>query len=268
MKKPLALILMTLLLMSVTQAANDIKLRYSTQNQPSKFSVKQSMVIGEKGENHFSRDFSFDVSTAEQQKPESILLTINKARASFSAHGQKMRQQTSHMISQSVALTVSSDGLRILPPSEKKDQAVNVQLVEAGFPVGRAFSELLPILPNKAINIGSRWTSEKKVHSLEGWSWLEGTIANQHTVTSIEQKHGSTLISVETLSKGNLVATAQSRKYQGEEALTQKSNWVFDATHGRLISLSVEQKTKGRSEVPQGMVIVAQTTQFNLSTGE
>ena len=226
------------------------------------------MVIGEKGENHFSRDFSFGFSTSERQDSEQIVMTINNARASFSAHGQKMRQQTSHMISQSVALTVSSDGLKILPPAEKKDQAVNIQLVETGFPVGRAFSELLPILPNKAINIGSQWSSEKKIHSLEGWSWLEGNVSNQHTVTSIEEKQGSTLISVETLSKGNLVATPQSRKYQGDEALTQKSTWVFDATRGRLVSLSIEQKTKGRSEVPQGMVIVAQTTQFDLSTGE
>ncbi len=72
MKKLLALVLITFLFTPISQAANDIKLRYSTQNQPTRFTVNQSMVVGEKGESEVPQGMvivaqttQFELSTGE-----------------------------------------------------------------------------------------------------------------------------------------------------------------------------------------------------------
>ena len=46
---------------------------------------------------------------------------------------------------------------------------------------------------------------------------------------------------------------------------TLRLQWTFDATDGRLLSLSMEQETEGRSIVPQGEIHIRQLTRVELT---
>jgi len=141
-------------------------------------------------------------------------------------------------------------------------------MVPKGFPISWALDQILPILPSTPVEIGSQWTTEREIKTLVGWSWTIGTISSTHTVTDIKQQHGVTLVSVKSQSVAPLGTMAKARTYEEGNQLTQKAHWVFDATHGRLISMSMEQQAHGTSSLPQGMVPVEQVTKIEFSLAD
>ena len=266
MKKLMLSLLIYLSLSGVTNAKQEYEMSYKEQSNSASLIINQVLKVGAKGEYLFGREFVIDFDSSSAKENGDLSFTINKAKANWLGHGSKFRQQSSHIIGKTFSLKHSPDDEYILSPLDK-DFAIEIQLVDSGFPVGRAVSELLPILPKVKIAKGSKWSSLKKIHSLEGWSWLESEATSEHEVTSIEKTNGSVLVHVETLTKGKLKDSKQGRKYIGDGELSRTSSWVFNVTKGHLVSIVSEQNTDGQSDSPHALQNVKQSTSFKLSFG-
>jgi hypothetical protein len=82
-------------------------------------------------------------------------------------------------------------------------------------------------------------------------------------VTSIDSRHGRTIVTVETEAEGMLQSREGERPYSGE--LKRSLHWTFDATGGRMLSMSMEQETDGLSTLPAGELAVRQRTEVELA---
>ena len=128
--------------------------------------------------------------------------------------------------------------------------------------------DILPVLPEQPVDIGSSWATSQDTRSLEGWAWAHGVLSAQHSVTAIEQLDDHTIVSVSSTAKAQLEKIEKGLEYSGEGTLERTSDWRFDVTDGRLLSVSMEQNTSGVNTLPQGEVNVRQTTKVEYSTSD
>ncbi len=82
----------------------------------------------------------------------------------------------------------------------------------------------------------------------------------RHTVTDIAEENGNTLVTVESIAEATINDPIDNGKY----SLTRSTNWTFDATKGRLVSLSLNEEAYAVSKLPQGNVPVHQITKATL----
>ena len=138
-------------------------------------------------------------------------------------------------------------------------------MIGADYPVGLALVDILPILPQGPVSIGTTWTSSRDTRSLEGWAWAAGSLRSEHTVTALDKDNGHTIVSVTSTSKAQLVKDGNGLQYSGDGALNRTSNWRFDASDGRLLSVSMKQETSGFNSFPQGKIEVRQRTKVEFA---
>ena len=90
---------------------------------------------------------------------------------------------------------------------------------------------------------------------------INGKLVSRHTVTGINEENGNTLVSVESTAEATISDPIKDGKY----SLTRSTNWQFNATKGRLVSLSMNEDAWAISKLPQGNVPVHQVTTATLS---
>ena len=82
-------------------------------------------------------------------------------------------------------------------------------------------------------------------------------------VHAVDQRDGHSIVTVITEANTHLDPVKGERAYSG--VLKRTLHWVFDATDGRLLSLSMDQETKGVCELPQGETQIRQLTRVELT---
>jgi len=71
---------------------------------------------------------------------------------------------------------------------------------------------------------------------------------------------------VTSTSKARLAKDGDGLPYSGDGTLNRTSNWRFDASDGRLLSVEMEQETSGINTLPQGKMGVQQLTKVEFTT--
>jgi hypothetical protein len=249
-------------------AADQLTLRYTNATGKARFTVKQdiSARTGKRG-TEASRDFRLDLSFGGSG--ESAQVTILKAKATYTAHGMNQRLPVTKLNGQNLMLSVA-DGGRALRVSET-DQDLEIpvgDIIGADYPIGLALVDLLPVFPQDSVSVGATWSTTRATRTLEGWAWAEGQLDIENRVTAIESENNHTIVSGKSMAKAQLGNAGAGLLYSGDGTLNRTSNWRFDATEGRLLSLSVEQTTSGLNSLPQGEVKIRQRTEAELTAAD
>lgn len=263
MKHPLLVLSSVLLTAATTLGTGGQEVRYRDPSGWMSLTVSHDIEILENPSVEPGREFSFDLTFDADQGASTVSVTVERAKASYTAHGMKQRLTTRHLTGRSFPLTIR-DGDRSLlleAPSEPPEIDLGPQ-VSAGFSLGTALSEALPVLPRENVGVGSTWITERTVHVLHGWSWAQGRLTSRHRVTAVEREGDSTIITVLSEAEADLTGDA------GTTELERTQRWTFDATAGRLLVMTMEQETTGITVVPQGRVPVRQQTRVELAPRE
>jgi hypothetical protein len=243
-----------------------LELRYGEPGSKATLSVIQD-ISADEHESMAGRVFTLELGLA--RTPGDIDVKINKAKASYTAHDMTQRLPVSTLLGQSFMLSTADNGRTLNRSNPELDLEIGVgQIIGGDYPVGLAIVDILPVLPETPISIGSSWSTTQSTRSLEGWAWASGELSSQHSVTSIDLLDGHSIVGVTSTAQAQLGKYGDGLEYSGEGKLERTSNWRFDATDGRLLSLSMEQSTSGINTLPQGEVGVRQTTKVEYMTLE
>ncbi len=265
----------TLLLTSSPQvfgdaAADQIQLRYGDLSGNVKLSVRQKIQAGDLGTKRnmrAGRIISLELELKEQDG--AVLAYIEKAKANYTAHEMTQRLPTSSLVGQSIKISKTGNGQAIQRTNPDQDLLIGVgQIIGGDYPVGLALVDILPVLPEGPVKVGTTWATTQDTLSLEGWAWASGNLDSQHTVTGVDQLNTHTIVSVISTAQARLGNVDGGLKYSGDGELNRTSSWRFDATDGRLLSLRMEQDTSGINTMPQGEVGVRQHTIVEYKTLE
>ena len=239
-------------------ASEQLKLRYGNSNGKAALSVSHDISAGGH-DSMASRSFLMDLELDESQ--DTVSVKVNKAKGSYTAHGMTQRLPASKLTGQSITFSKRENGqlLERADPGNDLDIPVG-QVIGADYPIGLALVDILPVLPEGPVSVGTTWTTTRDTRSLEGWAWATGSLSSQHTVTALDKDNGHTIVSVTSTSKAQLVKDGNGLQYSGDGALNRTSNWRFDASDGRLLSVLMEQETSGINTLPQGETEVRQLT--------
>ena len=234
------------------------QLRYDNPGGKATLSVSHDINAGG-NESTASRNFFMELELSESQ--DIVSVKINKARGSYTAHGMTQRLPASKLAGQSITFSKLDNGHALQRTDPDNDLEIPVgQVIGADYPVGLALVDILPILPQGPVSIGTTWTSSRDTRSLEGWAWAAGSLSSEHTVIALDKDNGHTIVSVTSTSKAQLGKDGIGLQYSGDGTLNRTSNWRFDVSDGRLLSVSMEQETSGINSLPQGELEVQQLT--------
>ena len=244
-------------------ASAELKLRYGNSNGKATLSVSHDISANGR-DSMASRSFLMNLELNEMQ--ETVSVKVNKAKGSYTAHGMTQRLPASKLKGQSITLAKRENGQLLERTDPDNDLEIPVgQIIGADYPIGLALADILPVLPEGAVSVGTSWSTSRDTRSLEGWAWATGSLSSEHTVTALDKDNGHTIVSVTSTSKAQLVKDGNGLQYSGDGALKRTANWRFDASDGRLLSVSMEQETSGINTLPQGEVEVQQLTKVKFS---
>jgi len=247
-----------------TKTSSDIELRYGKPDSLAMLSINQDISSGEH-QSFAQRELTMEFELSEA--PGAFTIDISKVKGNSIAHNMSQRLPASGLKGQSFALEKTSDN-RALQRTES-DNKLEIglgQMIGENYPVGLALAEILPILPKEPVTLGSSWQSTRTTRSLEGWAWTEATLSSEHRVTDVDEQGGHTIVSVTSTAHAKLNDGGGAIAYSGDGELSRTSHWRFDATDGRLLSVSMEQRTSGLNTMPQGTVDIRQQTNVEFST--
>ncbi len=244
-------------------ASEELELRYDNPGGKATLSVSHDISAGGH-DSTASRSFLMDIEISETQ--DIVSVRINKAKGKYTAHGMTQRLPASKLAGQSISFLKLDNGHVLKRTDPNNDLEIPVgQVIGADYPIGLALVDILPVLPEAPVSVGTTWTTTRDTRSLEGWAWAAGILSSKHTVTALDKQNGHTIVSVTSTSKAQLGRDGSGLQYSGDGALNRTSNWRFDASDGRLLSVSMEQKTSGINTLPQGEVGVQQITKVEFS---
>lgn len=262
MKHIIFLLTTTLLAASPSQADEELRVRYREVSTQMSVAVRQDIGVSE-NPSFASRDFSFGLALTAD-RPEAVTVTIDQAKATYVAHGMSQRLGTRHLTGQSFQLSIADDGRQL--ESARPSDAPSIDLgpiPSSGFSVAALLADTLPVLPEQTVAVGATWTTERPIRSLEGWAWASGQLVSRHRVTAVDTQDSHTVVTVATEAEASLGPVEGERTYSGD--LKRTLRWKFDATEGRLLSMSMEQEAEGLSDLPQGEFSIHQLTQLELA---
>jgi hypothetical protein len=268
--KTKAIYLTTTLLLTSTPLAfgdsvpEELELRYGNPSGKATLSVNHDISAGGR-DSTASRSFVMDLELSETQ--DIVSVKVNKAKGKYTAHGMTQRLPASKLAGQSITFSKLDDGQVLQRTDPGNDLEIPVgEIIGANYPIGLALVDVLPVLPEGPVSVGTTWTSISNTRSLEGWAWAVGSLSSEYTVTALEENNGHTIVNVTSTSKAQLKKDGSGLQYSGDGALNRTSNWRFDANDGRLLSVSMEQETSGINTFPQGEVEVRQLTKVEFIT--
>jgi hypothetical protein len=263
MKHIIFLLTTTLLAASTSHADEGLRVRYRDVSAQMSLTVSHDIGVSE-NPSFASRDFSFGLALTADRPAEAVTVTIDQAKATYVAHGMSQRLGTRHLTGQSFQLSIADDGRQL--ESVRPSDAPSIDLgpiPSSGFSVAALLADTLPVLPEQTVAIGATWTTERPIRSLEGWAWASGQLVSRHRVTAVDDQDSHTVVTVATEAEASLGPVEGERAYSG--ALKRTLLWTFDATEGRLLSMSLEQEADGVSDLPQGEFSIHQLTQVELA---
>ena len=251
----------TLLAAGTAQAGEAPRARYQDPSGRMSLTVSHDMYVAGMAHPIADRRFSFDLTQAVDGA--AVTVTIDQAKGSYSAHGQKQRLGTRHLTGRSFSLSIGNGGRQLEHNETAEAPVIDVgPPVEDGFSIAGLLADTLPILPEGALAVGTTWTTERPVRSLEGWAWGNGRMTSRHRVTAVDRRDGHAVVTVATEAEATLGAVKAERAFSGE--LKRTLSWTFDADDGRLLSLSMEQESSGSCPLPQGETDIRQQTRVEL----
>jgi len=249
---------------AVTSTSDGLQLRYGDAGGKASLSVSQDITAG----GHASiagRTFLMDFELSGAQG--TVAVNIDRAKGSYTAHDMTQRLPASGLRGQSFSLAkVDNDRALRRTDSDKKLEIGLGEMIGINYPVGLALTDILPVLPKAPVAVGTTWTSKQDTRSLEGWAWAAGSLSSEHTVMAVDQLDGHTIVSVTSTAQAQVANVDGGIDYSGDGALSRTSYWRFDATDGKLLSVSMEQQTSGLNTLPQGTMEVEQVTKVEYST--
>lgn len=259
------LILSTALLSAgASPADTGLRVRYLDPSGQISLTVNQDIDVGDM-KSIATREFSFALTLDGDPTAENVSVTIDKAKGSYTAHGMKQRLPTRHLPEQSFSVSIADAGRHLAQADSADAPMINLgPYPPTGYSVAGQLVDALPVLPDGSIEVGTTWTTEREIRSLEGWGWGAGLLTSRHRVTAIDRKGDRTIVSVTTEASANLGPIDGGEAFDAE--LKRTLEWTFDATHGRLLSLAMEQEAEGTCIVPQGQVPFVQQTRVDLTT--
>ena len=257
-----AAITATLLATSAPQTNDGLRVRYSNATGPMSLTVRHDITVALAEPMHADRNFSYDLSMAGDAS--SLMVTIEAATGDFTAHEMTQRLPTRTLTGKSFSLAIGNDGRQLQAADAPQDVAIGLgPVVEPGFSVAEVLAETLPVLPEKSVSVGTTWSTERPIRSLEGWAWTTGNLASNHRITKVDHQKGHIVVTAETDATAKLRAVDEGKKVSGD--LKRTLHWTFDVTDGRILSLSMTQETEGNSVVPQGEIVIRQITTLELA---
>jgi hypothetical protein len=263
MKQIILTLVATLLAITTPQADDGVRLRYVDPAARLSMTIAHDIEVVREPPIHANRRFAVDLTLAAAPAGGAVTVTIDEAKGSTEAHAQRQRLGTRHLTGKSFALSFDEDGRKPVPGEAAEENTIGLgSIVPQGFPLPDALADALPILPDTPVAVGTRWTTERSIRSLEGWAWSTGKLTSRHEVTSIDERDAHAIVTVQTEAAADLGPIEGGEPCAAE--LTRTLNWTFDATDGRLLTLSVDQETEGRSTVPQGEITIRQHTLIEL----
>jgi hypothetical protein len=238
--------------------SEELNLRYGNPGGKATLSVSHDISAGGT-DSTAGRSFLMDLELSETQ--DIVSVKVNKAKGSYTAHGMTQRLPASKLAGQSITFSKLDNDHELQRADPDNDLEIPVgQIIGADYPIGLALVDILPVLPQEPVSVGTTWTSTRNTRSLEGWAWAAGSLSSEHTVTALDKHNGHTIVSVTSTSKAQLKKDGSGLQYSGDGVLNRTSNWRFDTSDGRLLSVSMEQETSGINTLPQGEVGVRQLT--------
>ena len=248
------------LLLASPLAADETNMRYAGQAGSYQLEVDHQILAGKDYSHPAERTFS--IALLMQKADQSVTVTLEEINGTYTAHEMTQRLSTRHLKGKSLQLTSANGGRALAQNAHEDDPRIGLgAITPQGYPISMALADMLPVLPESAVETGSNWTTEGEINSLVGWGWINGKLVSRHTVTDINEENGNTLVSVESIAEATINDPIDDGKY----ALTRNTNWQFNATKGRLVSLSLNEDAYATSKLPQGNVPVHQVTKVTLS---
>ena len=212
-----------------------------------------------------ARELSFELAVTRVGAEPAITVDILEARGTYTAHGMEQRLGTRHLRGRRFPMAIDDGGRSLL--AGEPDDSPTLDLgppVAAPLSLATTLADIVPGLPSEPVEVGATWTRRRPIRALEGWGWGEGPLISKHRVRSVERRGARTVVVVETEGEAELTPLGGGSGYRG--TLRRTGTWSFDATAGRLLSLSMSQESDGTSPLPQGDVEVHQITHFELET--
>ena len=211
-------------------------------------------------------EWTFSMGLELSTESNAIPVKINKVKGSYTAHEMKQRLPAPELTGKVFKLNNVSSGRRLQQADPDNGPTMELGgMFKQGYSIGLALADIMPVLPEEPIALGSHWITEHTTRSIEGWAWASGLVQSNHTVTAIDHHGGHSVVSVTTTASGRLGAVEGGRLYSGDGTLERTSNWRFDATNGQLLSVSMQQSTNGINTLPQGEVSVQQLTKVEFT---
>jgi hypothetical protein len=248
---------------TVSLAEDGLLVRYSDPSGSMSLTVSHDITVRVDTPVHAGRNFIYDLSVAADKSSRVATVTIDSAKGDYTAHEQKQRLSTRSLTGKSFPLAIGDDGRQLKPTEAVEGIEIGLgPATDPGFSIAGVLADTLPILPQESVSIGTTWTTERSIRSLEGWTWTTGTLVSRHRVTAVDRRDGRTIVTAETEAQADLGPVEGGKECSGD--LKRTLRWTFDATEGRLLSLSMEQETEGTTTVPQGHLPIHQVTRVEL----
>lgn len=262
--KHITLVLTTTLLVAASsQAGEGLRVRYHDHSDRMSLTVNHDIEVGQ-AKPIATREFSFDLALTADRAATAVTVTIDRAKATYVAHDMEQRLGTRQLTGRSFPLLIADDGRRL--EQTKPSEAPLIDLgpyPSIGFSVAGLLADTLPVLPEETVAVGAGWTTERRIRSLEGWAWGTGRLTSRHRITAVDRRDDHTVISVTTEGEAHLGPVESERGFSAD--LKRTLRWTFDATDGRLLSMSIEQETEGVCPLPQGDIQFRQLTRVELA---
>jgi hypothetical protein len=250
--------------MAASSTTDALQLRYVVASGKAQLSIIQDISAGER-KSIANRDLLMEFELDEA--PGAIAVEITRVKGSYEAHGMSQRLGSSGLKGQTFNLQKTDDYCVLQRSVTDSKLEIGVgQMIGGNYPVALALADIMPALPEDPVTLGSTWESSRDARFLEGWAWTQGRLISEHKVTDLGEKDGHTIVSVSSTSYAQLSDVEGGVVFSGDGELKRTAQWRFDATEGRLLSVSMEQETTGINTLPQGDIDVRQITKAQYST--
>jgi len=259
--KTTTLTLLLTLLVAMPAAADQPTLRYMLSGTL-QLSMEQDMYPNGQTDRIADRRFDMTFEFADSESANEMQAELAAIKATYTAHGMNQVLSTRHLVGQQVPLHSDGRTINLDDPGGDIDLG---SVTDGGFYPAAVLVDLLPVLPDGPVSKGMTWETRQLLHSLEGWAWAEGDMRYSHKVTGITQDAGHTIVQVKSHGKTTTAAAEGRAGFVGEGNIERRMKWTFDATAGKLLSLSLKQKGTGTNQLPQGRVRVRQVTRVELN---
>jgi len=261
--KTTTLILNLVLLAELAFAAAQPTLRYDLSGEM-QLSMEQKIYVGGQSEAIGGRDFSITFDMLDAEDNGELRVKLASISASYTGHGMKQRLPATHLLGEEFKLL--GDG-RSFDSQDGGGEVPLGTITDGGLRPSELLAGLLPALPDGAVSVGTTWTTDRNIISLEGWAWAGGDMQHHHEVTAIESSDGRTIVTVRSFGETEIEAADGHKGFIGSGALSQSIDWTFDADSGQLLTLVIEREGSGTNELPQGEIPFRQIARYELLTG-